>query len=1355
MSCELSRVGHTLRDFSPMSLIPDRYNYVSTSRIKVHVVPINGITNNQFSRYFNALKSVCEIRLLDVTPMADLKYFNPQSTPNGHLLYDFSSSTPESESIFLHDFEPYRKTFIVLGIGSFNSSNPDVGSQLKKLYPTTIVQNAIYFDTPTDQINQLSPANDHSMRDVFYTGSPDNTSTSLETIMCEISRNFLYHLDGYASSYANITLRSPMAINDSQLLTKTINKAQKRISSGLASLKVSFNGNGPISGQIDSKNKSQVRNTGRHSKLMASFYLLAGKYMDAMNNFTDALLYLRKSDDSMWLASALEGIAVAIVLLNYTQSSYQLPNAVLTSVLLLSKGKIRDMSIDNAARKISSDSAVDVRRSSSAAVSSPRTSFSSLSSTLGGPGPDLSMIAVPELIRQIHNKVNFFFHSSTDDIENTVPDIVYIESLMRQISFMAIVFNHGLAINHQFYDTLVTGTPPTQINFSHNPWFTKSDILNEIDKIFSLQLIDLSLVDQCRIYCSVASTYDQLKMYRKKAFMLRTLLVGLLPKLELLETGDNDDANETRANDDGVKEVIKLLLFEYSIKQEKTTSDVTWNSIQLLLVRIAIRIVESLKDYEFLVEIYVLTLTKFLHCLTTDDQLKLKQKLESICLSSPNIVVHHCDPFLVRSIQFIGGTHKEKLLPFQKQQPVTNDSGPLIFNPFNKPTGPPLNTDNLLIKDQIYLLKVTFQNPFAYELDLNDIQIISDDEFPIETIHSGVRPVNESMIKNSPLKTQSKLTINNPKLRSERALGTYSSPKLNGMETSNGQFNPSSNLTVIQPNSLEVFIVPFKPLKSGKLVISGMRIAVGKCTLQDFLLIDKEINVETIKHKQRPELEMTEKPINQFDIGTRVTTSKLELDVIDPQPSLSLLEMLITNGWLMLLEGEEYEFLVELENRSLQTINSLSFSFWDSTIQSLTNKLNSSTVGSQLSALEIHELEWYLLKFKSFVILNKKEIAEKYKTIRPYEAIKIDYKITGKRHMTDLRIILEYANKDESKPSFIKSIEVPLNLTVVPSIDLISFDIIPLFASTLDGFKNVSVEGADLQNLDELKQFVTRVVKEKGHSITDYCLLIIDLRNSWTDDLNVDVKFKSDVDETFKLKDVLKPRRAKRYLIPTRRIAFKDTKLHDRIPSLRNKQYIKDYLISEAEDLDMRQCYWLREKLLDRISGKWNGSDRKGILSFRNMKLSNKMATSLLYPRIRVVLDILNDDLSPVQRDGYLLSLKTECFYIMRTTITNYSDSEISGILRHLPYPLINGSIQSSVQFTRDQMNIDKRILYNGLLQSKLPKTIAPDQSLNVDLSFVILERGEYEWGALVDTTSENNEAFKITSREPVYISAS
>lgn len=1351
----------------------DRYNYLAPARVKVLVVPVNGCPIANYNQYLDIIRSTYEVRLLDVSPMPECHYFNPQTFPTGRVMFDFASSYPEDEAIFLHDFEPFRKTFVVLGIGKFSGDNTNnIEATLKKQYPSSIVHNCIFFDTPKDQIEKLSPPSDHSAKLTFYHQGSTDSYTAIETLMCDVTKNFLASLDKYASSYLNITLRSPVSITDSHILTKTINQAQKRLSSGGSStFKVS------ASSPIDIKSKAQQKHTGRQAKLMGSFYLLAGKTSDALQHFIEAIVNLKKSDDYLWLGSALDGLGVASVMLQFLNVPYQLNNPILLPALQISRSKLQSMNSDAATRKVSSES--NNKTSNRNSVLSPRNSNGSIasfnSSLLTVPSStDLSSIPIPEFIKLLSLKILQVYQSSTLDYENTVPDIVYVEYILRTIKFMVCVYLSHRDVDDILLEAIIRSEKAPATETATN-YFTKGEILSQIDKVFFLQLVDMSFIDQCRIYSCLASVYSDLGLKRKRAFILRILLVALLPKFEseIVESKKISDLSSLES----VRRIFNELFSIYGIntQTESTAKSASrhasdWISLQLELLNTCVRILEATNDYPYLVKVASLLLTRYTHCLTTEDQISLKDKIESIINISDRenlgIEAFYWDPFLVRRVKYVSNKSKCSLIPFNDYEKSSNDvglvdstannlsstsNGAFIFNPFDKGQASSfssINKDKLLIMDDVYQLKVSLQNPFDFEIELTNLSIATEGEVSVQTLHQFTKPI----ITSTP---QALSPSTRPALNS-RATNSQKKPPSPFIPSTQSNLNAvNSNSFVIAPRSIQQFMVYFKPRAPGELNILGFDIAIGTCNIQYFQIIDKEVFEVALKIKsfgpeEHPDLiDKLLQNLSENNIENRATTKNLQLTVVPPQPTLSLTDILINNGWLMLLEGEKYEFSLCLTNHSNESINYLSFSFWDSTIESLSARLNSYSVNNVINPSEVYELEWMLLKLKPFRILNKDEISSKYKIIPPHSDLKINYEITGKRGMKEAKIILDYSHKvsNDLTKSFVKNINLPLNLTIMSSIEVVGCDILPLLKSSFE-YKLFSLLSEN--SLANILTYISDNIKNKS----EYCLMIIDLRNSWNEKLAAKLNF-----DNFEIEESIDPLKTKRFFIPVKRISKGEVDFTKQIPSLRNKQFIKNYNISEEEESRQKQLFWLRHSLLEKLRGNWRSevSDniRQGDIDLRTIRLTNKMASVLVYDQVQISHSLFSGG-KLVERNGLQYKLQIEEFYTLKTTIVNEGNTKLDGILRHVPFPLATSIIPSShsnTHIVKSQISTDRRILINGMLQHHIgDKPLEPEDSVDIDLSFVILEKGQYEWGTVLDVLTDENS--KIISREPIYISA-
>lgn len=1328
----------------------DRFSFVAPVRVKVLVVPVGGLRHDDLNRYFELLRPTNDIRLLDVTPIPECRHFNPQTFPQGRVFYDISLNLPEEETVFLQEFEPFRKVFIVLGIGEYNknANDPEAAiGDLKSQFPTAIVHNCIYFNSPPDVVEQQFSLT------YYLRSAGDLNITALETTMCGVTRNYLHALDEIALSFENLTLRSPVSLIDGNVLTRTINYAQKRLSSG-SSFKVSFSNGQDMAKQTDLKLRALQRQTGRHSKLMGNFFLLAGRYNDAIQYFTDAAINSKKSEDYLWLASALEGLAVSSLMLSFLGLPFHVQNPMLASVLQVPKNKV--LSLGSANSKLSSDS---FAAKNSTTIASPRNSTSSTLSfgvsaaSLTGGLPDLSILSLPELLRLLCLRASQFYQLSAAEVEDCVPDLVYVESLIRNIKLMITLYLSGSEPLETILDSVVRSTPIAQNGPKDGSLVLKAEIVQEIDKVFSLQLIDLDFAEQCRVYCALSSVYADLGLYRKQAFILRILLVALLPKVSRMEKEPSTSGLNSQSS---ISSIFLLLFQVYRIDTEPEINEPMakehisdWSTLQILLIKICLRIAEALQDYKTLARLCVLTFTRYSHCLLSEDQNKLKEKLSWLNLllekDGPDSTLPYPDPFMVRGLTFIPGPTNSDLVPFSEVEQLNGSlaDGAIIFNPFTK-SKTASSQDKIICVDEVYQLRALLQNPFPYEVELHDISIVTSDDVQVETITNLVKRVTS----NTAIKTDQN-GGNGWNAPSRRAI------HINGSMSSN-----AIGSVTLPHNSVSHILISFKALDPGQLVIKGLKLKAGTSRSQVFLVLENETSsgFQKIKtfgvQEPTPDGKVLDKLIENLagtTINSRVTTRELALSVIPRQPSLSVIKNLVTNGWIMLLEGEKQHFHLELKNTSIEPISYLSFSFWDSTSDTINSKLSQS---GAYSAEDTYELEWLLIKNRPFSVVNKQEIASQHQIIKPNDNFKIDYEINGKRGMTELKLILEYSNKDRttSGQSYMKTVSVPLNVSIQPSLEIVGCDVIPFFSSSLHGYvAGPNVDNDIVQrNMNSLLDFIATVKASPGEDISDYCLLILDVKNYWKHKLcaNIGNKFLSG--NKYLVNEILDPLETCRFLLPVRRIRHDVVDISKPIPSLRNKQFIKNYNISEEEETQERKNFWIKSILLEGLSGKWNTAgtkhERSGSLDIRRVRLSTTMTNVLMYDSILIQHSIYYDDQlkEEVQKENNEFRLQRERFYVLKTVIANRTQKDLSGVLRHVPFP-VNAT-------TKSDLSIELKILYNGVLQKHIGEAIKLGETREISLGFMILEKGRYEWGSIFDVSEEKGT--RVVGREPVYINA-
>lgn len=1329
---------HQRRACTPLepSQSMNRFNFISPARIKVALVPIGSILPLEYSSYSQAIAAISNIRLLDISPIPDCRYFNPQEYTQGRLLYDIGQ-VQNDDDMYLHEFEPFRKTFIVLGVAT-HQLGTDTINHFKERFPSAIVHNIICFKSPLkEDLGDKNP-------DVFHVSEEaEKNITTIETVICEISRNFLLALDIYAASFENVTLRSPISMTNSNMLTRTINQAQKALASS-SSYKVSFT-NGQSSQSKDLKVKASQRQTGRQAKLMGNFFLLAGRSQNALQYFTDAAINAKKAEDYLWLASSLDGLSVSIMMLLYLNLPSQVQNSMLWPLLQVLKTK--SLSLGRNARKSSSESKTHP-------TSSPRTSMTSNKSfgSLSSNGTtDLSQMLLLDTLLFLTLRSSYFYQMSTSDVEDCVPDMVYIESLLRNIKFMVAVFLAGSSNTKMIVNSIVDSVPVERSRDPESSLLARGEILNEIDKIFALQLVQLEFAEQCSIYCTLASIYNDLGYYRKQGFILRILLLTLQPKLWALEkTGSVGELCTLLS----VSQIIEILFLTYHMDTETEILSSSANShytdsiaLQLLLLKICLRIAESLQDHLLLAKLCILTFARFSHCLPNEDQIKIKEKLDWLTLylvnESSHVHIPHPDPFIIRDLKFVVPqvyANTPQLFSLDDDMVGNPEDSAVIFNPFEQTGSKSANLERVICLNETNHLKMSLQNPFAFPLKLKGAEVVAANGFNLATIESLVKLLSYTNFESARERTNNwRISTKNKVL----------------MEPETLELKP---YVTVPANSLAVILVSFRALDAGDFEITGLNLTLGNSRPQFFNIVSEE-NVSSFeklsyrKHepiKKDTTLERLMSNLSGGNIAGRASTKTITLTASYAQPTLSFIDNLVANGWAMLLEGEYQKHSITLKNTSLEVVNYLSFSLWDSTVDPINAKLSSGQTYSTLSAEETYELEWRLLKQKSIEVTNKAEIASKYKEIQPGGDLHIELALFGKRAMVSLKLLLQYANKRESDLGgrYLRNLVVPFNTSVVRSAEIINCEIYHFspfyFEVSPDGYM------ADGKSLASVTEFVTRIASSHNEDVSDYCVLALDVRNFWK--FSLAVRIQSCVHrEKYVSEEQISPNCAAKIMLPVRKLGLSQIDINKRIPSLRNKQYIKNRKITEDEKYQAQLCFWVRHELLKCLEATWTTlglkHERRGEIDLRRLHVNSSMINLLTTGSILIYQTIVCEENSNqnVEMKDNTYELRREEFYILRTRLVNHTDHPLSGTFRHVPVPTNLGS--------KHEVTIDSNILYNGSLQVHLKEgTIAAKGEYEMSLGFLVLESGLYEWGCIFDIANKERE--RVVDVSPIFIKA-
>lgn len=370
-------------------------------------------------------------------------------------------------------------------------------------------------------------------------------------------------------------------------------------------------------------------------------------------------------------------------------------------------------------------------------------------------------------------------------------------------------------------------------------------------------------------------------------------------------------------------------------------------------------------------------------------------------LGVKNLEAEYWDEFLLRGILLepLQSTrtpipHTKSELPGAIKKTESREVNPFIYNPFlrNPDTSA---VDNLLVAGETALFKVTLQNPYEFDVEIESIRLES-----------------------------------------------------NGVE-----FESALQKTVIGPYRTQILTIGGTPLAAGQLNITGCIIRVRGCRERRFPIFEawspqREAKIKTIgvaalfKQKDRP-ISAASGQTTTTPVIKPPKTQSLSLKVIERQPVVAIKSNSLSQSAMMVLEGERQTFSVTLQNLSPNTpVDLILFSFKDSTQAPLKSAMSN----RDASPAELYECE---LIFAHKQALRWKRKDDDKLIIAPKECATFDVEILGRPGLTSATVQIDYAYlgvpaTEVSDKFHTRQVSLPLTVTVNASVELLRIDILPL-----------------------------------------------------------------------------------------------------------------------------------------------------------------------------------------------------------------------------------------------------------------------------------------------------------------------
>ncbi|GAA5936717.1 TRAPPII-specific subunit TRS120 [Sporobolomyces koalae] len=1094
----------------------------------------------------------------------------------------------------------------------------------------------------------------------------------------------------------------------------------------------------PPPGSVLVDQRARKRVAGREKKLMGDMWLLAGRLSEAIAAYNEAILLTKAWQDQVWQASALEGLAVALVI----QAT-------------------RPKSANNGRPQ-----PVIPTRSDSPALSNVADITTFLSSI-----PDRLSQAV-SLYEKMLTPLNLPVDAPPPDPDRAHP-LVYAEASLRCAYFLLAVYEAHGSMPRALDRLVAPSSPldPSRTNLSSQeqartahlsslaPSNTvpRSSIALWISSAYSPHLASLSLPVRLRITSEIASLFGRIGYRRKEAFVLRELaalcaegVVGrnidtlggfdrmpspILEENEGEHTPTNRPINlERRANvirttnsTVGNDSIVKLServceVFGLAVaprapmagKKNKRMSvmqgralEITesgpgtfgWPGLQVGVLKDAIAIAESLPDHQAAVRFTVTALRTLSDTMPPAEQYELSQSIPRIFGAATRRGI----PF---ELEYWGPTQLVMSLEIARMSPnrapvehplqdastdaTTATSGtrnPFIWDPRNN-TRKSTKLKPTVVQHETTEVYVTLQNPYLFDLEIQNIEL----------------------------------------------------------STSGVPFAADPLSTVVPPGSFHTVRLTGTPREPGTLFVRGCNIRLAGCTTREFLL--PLWDEEEDGRRQKAALLDTSKERIKFSgleaIPARPTASRdsatdnkfLECIVVPIQPLLWMRTTSLTHGALMLYDGEVSTIKIALENTSTSPIDFINLSFTDSLSQSIQAYLSE----NELPAVEAYELQAEALHRPVFAWEGSTKTS-----ILPGASHVVEVKCRGKIGCVSGQIQISYGHVDRdivrtSKTFHTRQLYCDVFITVHRAVVANTLDISRLRA--LPESLALHSRSASVVNLGKRDAALDKRLEDNLRDVDDgqHCLVAIDVMNVYGKPFEVKLERREEQNEFYQVRQRIEPGATLRMLARLDRLTLTHQDVARPIPTLSERQFVvaKVKRSPEEERLE-REIFWCREELLSRLGLTWNevGSLRTGSISLRHLALDANQLSIVRLEEVSVDLFLVeNPSASPeafgLKGKGQRLVYEAQAdeFIDVCARVTNDSSNTQSLQLRL--------DLQAPSSSSQSLAHLARYVIMEGVSPISLPR-LEPGQSHEHRISICLLARGRYEFGCVVEENNATN----------------
>ncbi|KAL8945821.1 MAG: hypothetical protein Q9222_007693, partial [Ikaeria aurantiellina] len=810
------------------------------------------------------------------------------------------------------------------------------------------------------------------------------------------------------------------------------------------------------------RNKSR----GRLQIVIGSLYLLAGRWPDAVRELVDGATVAKTNSDHAWHGKALDYLLVTCILHAWAGIEFRIPQILYSAAENPSPGSLKP------SKETPASSQADVTATS--AAPSRDTLLQNLSSLL------------PESVTTIQNLYSRAWTFS----EDRIPQLSFSQCGLRFARLLVVLARTDGKFTDANLGQIVLKGPPRQegIRLTSNPF--RGEIHSFLFRSFPDTGVDesLTVADRTSILAGMSTLLAELGYRRKRAYILKEILDGLIPALV--------EARKKGAAEMGVHPAASLASLDAAlIGTRRTSREVAYGEDEIGIQGLLQAVCET---YEIRPWTRLVTGPQ-----PNDGQDEVTDESHDPERSTRNMTKSITQRAVQQIIEKYSGSTElkvdilricinlcealpdlEGVLRFSAELLRTSGSG---IAPGPDDSG---GSSSLSVEDQLRLWNnISRTVGVARQLGISQLAADYWDDFLVRGIEMVPSMTNEPIahaknelesVQRTRADTGTGPFLYNPFGQSTKA--KKSTPLMVAGEEAafrvvlQNLYDFDLEIESIRLASIhkdcdalpqEVTLGPYRTQtvyltavhpKSGQLVINGCVAKVRGCRERWFPLFNTAwSHVPDVKllqsHYVDPPLHSrissdSAKPSEQKGLRSlpEPTASNLVLNVISSLPSVTLKALSLSQSAIMLLEGETKTFTITLHNASA----SIPADFVLPTFEdSMASQLRAAMSSNELSPTDLHELQ---LAASNKPLRLCQTAGEEQPVIEPGKDVTFKLEVTGIPGLSNANIQISYGHlgvpRTEVKDSFhTRQISIPLTVTVNASIEIARTDLLPFSTS--------------------------------------------------------------------------------------------------------------------------------------------------------------------------------------------------------------------------------------------------------------------------------------------------------------------